>query len=1308
MLGSRLSTIVFCLFSGTLLAQSAQFLEAPQYATGKNPQAAAVGDFNGDGIPDLAIVNASSNTVSVLLGKGNGTFSPKVDYATGSTPVGIAVGDFINNGNLDLAITNSGSNTVSILLGNGNGTFQSKKDFATGNGPRGIAVGDFNQDGYPDLVVTNVTDSTVGVLLNSGSNNLSFKSMVAYSTQANPYAIAVGDFTGSGILDLAVANNLSSINQSQTVSVLLGNGDGTFQTQVTEFSAGNNPVSIAIADLNGDGIPDIVVADQQDNAISVLLGTGTGFQRNVEYATAESPASVAIVDLDGDGKLDVAVADSNGNTVTVLWGVGDGTFQGYSNCGTGNLPVAVVAGDFNGTATPDLAVVNSADNSVSVVVYTGQETFQSRMDYPAGTVPSASANPSPYSIATGDFNGDGIPDLAITSSSCPGYPNCNPGTIAILLGNGNGTFQGPSVFSTGPETDPQGVAVGNFGNNVADVAVANYSTNTVGVMVGAGNGTLTSLVTYAVEGGPTTVATADLRGVGIQDLVVTNSLSNAVSVLLGNGDTTFNPATNYQVGNTPVAVAIGDFNGDNIPDLAVVNQTDNPPTVGILLGKGDGTFDQSTYKSYSVGSGGNPTAITTGNFSGNGILDLAVADSAKHQVKILMGNGDGTFQKVQAYAAGTSPSSIVMADFNGDGKLDLALTGPPLGSSAGNVVSLLLGNGDGTFGSATVPYTLFGVGYLSYAAVVGDFNGDGKPDVAVATGGSDTVSVLLNAQGTVVSTSSSANPSSFGQSVTFTTTVSATTNTGILPTGTVTLMNGATTLGSGTLVSGQASVTTTALPVGTDTVSAVYSGDSNYQPNTITLTQTVQKGTPGAAVSSSQNPATINQSVTFTATLSWSGTVPPTGSVSFLDGTTNLGSSSVNASGVATLSISTLNVGTHNITASYGGDGNFNPGTSGVLNQTVQAGNTTTALTSSLNPSTESASVTFTATVSSLTGIMPTGTVKFMDGTSTLGSSAVNASGVATFTTAALSTGTNNITALYSGDNDSDASTSVVISQVVQRANTSLALSAPTSANLNQSVTFTATLTSGSPGTPTGTVTFLNGSSTLGSAAVSASGIASFSTSALAAGGHTISAEYSGDNNFNSASQSINLTVVAPNFSLSASAPSPSTVAPGASTKATVTITPSGGLDPSTLTLSCSITPAVSSPATCSFGAISITNNIGTATLTIATAGSQSAFAAPLGNHDGGMRFALGLMIPAMLLSGAGLRKLNKRKLLNLCFAAVLMGAFLFVTACGSGSGSGNTTPPPSGTSAGTYTVTVSGTADGITQKAPSVTFAVQ
>jgi hypothetical protein len=978
----------------------------------------------------------------------------------------------------------------------------------------------------------------------------------------------------------------------------------------------------------------------------------------------------------------------------VLWGLGDGTFQGQLNCGTGDIPYSVVAGDFNNDGKTDLIVANSGANSVSVILNHWNESFQARADYPAG--------PNPYSVATSDFNGDGFLDLAVANSNCPIFPDCGAGTISILAGNGDGTFRAPSQYSTGTKTDPYAVVVGDFnGDKIADLAVANYATNTVGVLLGVGNGTFMAHVDFPVGSEPASLATGDFNADGKLDLVVANFHGNTVSVLLGNGDGTFKAAENYSVGNGPVSVAVGDFNGDRKLDLVVVNETDN--NASVLLGNGDGTFQAQV--AYPTGVGGNPLSVVVGDFNGDHNLDLAVADFQTQQVSVLLGNGDGTFQPVKAYSTGANPSSIAIADFNGDGKLDLALTSTPLGSSPGNMVSLLLGNGDGTFGSPA----LFGTGSEAYSAAVGDFNGDGATDLAVANGISNTVSVLLNTQGTAMTLVSSSNPSAFGQSVTFTTTVVASVSNGTAaPTGTVTLKKGSTVLGSGALVNQEFSLSTTTLPVGADVLSAVYSGDGNYQSRTVGLTQTVTMAGTSTVLISSANPSNSNESITFTATVTSNTTGEPTGNVTFLDGTSTLGAASVNGSGIATFSISTLSVGTHSITAAYGGGSNFRASTSPELSQVVQ-GNTSTALSSAANPSTESQSVTFTAAVSSGGGIVPTGTVKFMDGTTELGSSALNGSAIATFSFGKLSVGTHSITAIYGGDTNSDPSTSPVLSQVVQKASTSAALSsAPTLPNLNQSVTFTATITSEAAGIPTGTVNFMDGTKQIGSSDLNASAVATLSTSTLAAGAHHITAAYGGDGNFNaSTSATESLEVTAPDFSLSATALSPPSVAPGASAKSTITINPSGGLNPSTVTLVCSVSPVMSPAANCSLGTVSVTNNTGTATLTVATSGPEALLVPPVGEHGSQTRLALALMIPGMLLFGGGVHKLNRRRLLSFCLIFLVLGGCLFQVACGGGSNTPATGGKP-GTPANSYTVTITGNAIGTPQHTASVLLTVQ
>ncbi|HEX7925754.1 MAG TPA: Ig-like domain repeat protein, partial [Bradyrhizobium sp.] len=396
---------------------------------------------------------------------------------------------------------------------------------------------------------------------------------------------------------------------------------------------------------------------------------------------------------------------------------------------------------------------------------------------------------------------------------------------------------------------------------------------------------------------------------------------------------------------------------------------------------------------------------------------------------------------------------------------------------------------------------------------------------------------------TSTSVTSSLNPSTPGQSVTFTATV-----TGASPTGTVQFKDGAAILGTVALAGGVASLTTSSLSTGGHSITAVYGGDANNTASTsAALTQTVNQAASSTTVTSSLNPSTPGQSVTFTATVTGAS---PTGTVQFKDGAANLGAAVTLAGGVAAFTTSSLAAGSHSITAVYSGDGNNTASTSAALVQTVNQAASTTTVTSSLNPSAPGQSVTFTATV---TGASPTGTVQFKDGAANLGAAVTLAGGVATLTTSSLATGSHSITVVYSGDGNNTASTSAALTQTVNKAATSTSLvSSLNPSTPGQSVTFTATVTGASP---TGTVQFKDGAANLGAAVTLAGGVATFATSSLVTGSHTITAVYSGDgNNTTSISAELAQTVNKGATSTSlVSSLNPST--PGQSVTFTATVT---------------------------------------------------------------------------------------------------------------------------------------------------------
>jgi hypothetical protein len=397
-------------------------------------------------------------------------------------------------------------------------------------------------------------------------------------------------------------------------------------------------------------------------------------------------------------------------------------------------------------------------------------------------------------------------------------------------------------------------------------------------------------------------------------------------------------------------------------------------------------------------------------------------------------------------------------------------------------------------------------------------------DVAGNVEGTET-SFFTVAANTTTYLAASPDPSTYGTSVTFMATVTSTSGT---PTGAVTFQDGSSTLGTATLSGGRAYFSTSTLSVAAHSITATYGGGGGFNGSTsAVVTETVNRAGTSTSISSSVNPSTYGQSVIFTARVTSTTIGTPQGSVILRNGGATLGVAILNGSGVATFAISALNAGSYSITASYDGSANYNISRSPTLAQTVNKAGTTTTLAGSPNPSAFDQSVTFTATVKSVTSGIPGGTVTFTDRGVTLGSGTLNSSGVTTLVTSSLALGTHSIVAAYGGGNNFNTGASSTLTQTVNKANTTTTMvSSPNPSSLFQTITVTATVKCPTGGTPQGSVTFKDGTTVLGTITLNSSGVATLTISTLNVGSHSLTASYGGSTGFNtSASLALTQTV---------------------------------------------------------------------------------------------------------------------------------------------------------------------------------------
>ena len=400
-------------------------------------------------------------------------------------------------------------------------------------------------------------------------------------------------------------------------------GAVTFRDPVRDFPTGKAPAFVATADLNGDGIDDLVVANQASNTLTILLSDGKGgFHQKASPVTPVGPVQVAVADLNHDGKMDLVVACAASNQVSVYLGKGDGTFAPEKDYFSGMQPSYVAIADFNGDGKLDLAVANQGDNTVSIMSGNGDGTFRAPRAFSAGGT-------GPHYLAVADFSGDRKRDIAIASQT----------GVTLIVGNGAGVFGAPTTVLSGGNASVVAASDLNRDGKQDLVVIVDPFTQCQ-VLLGNGDGTFVPLTGFGFS--YSGVAIADFNGDGIPDLAL-SGFSTSVSVLAGVGDGTFRSAGFYATGANPVSVAVGGFNGDHKADFATANMSSN--SVSVSFGNGDGTFRQPPAVGL-VGGG----SLVQGDLNRDGIPDLVLGDS--FFVQIAFGDGKGSFGPQQGIFLG--------------------------------------------------------------------------------------------------------------------------------------------------------------------------------------------------------------------------------------------------------------------------------------------------------------------------------------------------------------------------------------------------------------------------------------------------------------------------------------------------------------------------------------------------------------------------------------------------------------------------------------------------------------------------------